>query len=1090
MIRRLAMLALLALLPVSARAFTVSGRFLYEDRMWNGSGYTGLVQNLPIRHARVDVVNAVTQQSLASGATDAAGFYSVQVTGQIAPVSLYVRCSTDGATAGYFVRVVDNFVRVPTVGLELTASQTYAIRTDTTLAHDPTQPLAAGTYLIQDPDGTGVAQAFNIFDNGIDFFDWVATVAGGLPSASQFLVYAWGPAGSAGNPTGGSNYSQQGVYIGAAANEDTDGWSDTVVLHETGHWFDDIYSQTDNPGGAHFIGDNDANVLLAYGEGSATYHCAKVRELRATTRQNLVGQPVDAHVSIYGDLLLPPPVGTPGGLSFSYDFETGNFADTGAPIGQIGSANETNVTSALWDLVDGPSTPDETPGVDDDPVAASDAVAFDIEHAYLRPLPPSAAITVEDYFQGWFARNGAQFQRAGLEAIFAGLAKMPFVADAFEPDNAPQNARAITPLAVGTTGTHPVINELDPGPRDAVEILNPTPGSVDLTGWQIEVYVNGTTNDATRVYTFPPFTLGPGEVVAVHEGGDVTLNGRTHLYGGSAQGNNAFNISWNQGLDGACVLRRPDGTAVDFVKWRDANGVDNTTPVPAGLAYSGALDTGPAPNTMQRDLAGTDTDTANDFHSAAGLVGSPNHPAPEHHTVFDVGDQDVFAFQAVAGTRYGFETRGPYSASDTRIELLGPDGGVLGANDDLDPGIRDSRVDFFASNAGTYFLRVTHVGANTDYADYDLLAFVRRAGASLQAPTSISADARNQADTADEVRLQWLDAGAYDSVAVYRDSVRIAVLPGAPSSLTDHADRGLHRWEVSGFSGGQETARAGVREFAGIVTCFAFQGFEGGNSDLWLKDGTTWGATPTHAKSGQFSFTDSPAGTYMGAPLGGNHEAIATLALPVLLPPGSGLDFDHICITEGGFDFGIVEISTNNGGTWKELGRWSESSYPEWGDHVAGPTDWKHESLDLSAYASEKVLLRLRLESDSNLEFDGWYVDNFAVNDSTCSPIDVGVGPAVAGRLEFLPPSPNPARGPVRMTFALPAPEVRVDLAIYDVAGRVVRFERLGPLAAGAHSWTWDGRDRAGLRVASGAYFARLDTGARTLTQKLLKLAP
>src|SRR5205085_6541824 len=97
------------------------------------------------------------------------------------------------------------------------------------------------------------------------------------------------------------------------------------------------FSQTDNPGGAHYIGDNNANVLLAYGEGSATYHCAKVREYRAVTRG------VDDLVSLYADLTIPPDVGTPAGLPFSYDFETGAFATDGSTIGQRGSASETNV---------------------------------------------------------------------------------------------------------------------------------------------------------------------------------------------------------------------------------------------------------------------------------------------------------------------------------------------------------------------------------------------------------------------------------------------------------------------------------------------------------------------------------------------------------------------------------------------------------------------------------------------------------------------------------------------------------------------------------------------------------------------------
>ena len=1091
MIRRLTtLIALALLLPGAARAFTVTGRFLYEDRMWDKAGYTGQVQNLPIRHAGVEVVDAATQQVLGSGVTDTAGSYAVGVTGQTLPVNLYVRCLTDGRPAGYEVQVVDDFVRVPLVGLELTHSRLYAIATDTTIAHDPATDLDKGTSLIQDTDGTGVAQAFNIFDNGVDFFDWVASVHGALPTAAEFLVYAWMPAGSPGNAGGGSNYSMQGVFIGASPNSDTDGWSDTVILHESGHWLDDVFSKSDNPGGAHYLGDNDANVLLAYGEGSATYHCAKVRELRALTRQNLVGQPVDAHVSIYGDLEIPPPVGTPGALSFSYDFETGLMGD-GSPIGQRGTANETNVTSALWDLLDGPETPDESTGADDDPVDVADSYAWNIEHNYLRNLADSNPITVEDYFQGWFVLNGTGFLRAGLETVFADLALMPFRADELEPDNIPASAPHVTPAPYTATAAQPVISELDPGPRDAVELYNGTPTAIDMTGWQVEVYVNGVTNDATRVFTFPSFTLSPGEVVVVHEGGDVAQDGTIHLYGGSAPGaGNLFSISWHYGLDGACVLRRPDGGAVDFVRWRDGNGVENSTPVPAGVAWNGALDSPTAPNDLLRDVSGTDTDAASDFHGGPGSTGSANHPAPVHHTTFDVGDLDLVAFDAEAGKRYGFEARGPFSATDMRLELLGPDGQVLGANNDMDLSVRDARIDFYAANPGTYYVRATHVGPNTDYGEYDLLAFVRPVNVALAPPSSIAADARNREDAADEVRLRWLNAGAYDSVALYRDSTRIALLAGAPSTYTDHADRGLHRWEVTGFVGGQETARTGVYEFAGVVTCHLFQGFEEGNSDLWITDGTTWGVTAPGAETTLFSFTDSPAGPYRGAPLGDKVNAIATLSLPADLPPGSTLDFDQICITEGCCDFGIVEASVNDGATWTELGRWSQDSYPEWQDNVANPGDWKHQTVDLSGFAYSRLLLRLRLESDQLVELDGWYVDDLKVNDSTCTDVSVGVEPLAAGRLRLMPPTPNPARGPARLSWVLPARADRVDLASYDGPGRMVRYERLGPQAGGAHAWTWDGHDAHGQPVASGVYFARLLAGRESLTQKLMKLAP
>ena len=204
------LLALAVALPATAHAYTASGRFLYEDRLYDGSGYTGAVQNLPIRHAKIEIVNAITQAAVATTSTGADGRFAVEVTGAIGPQSVFARCITDGRVAGYEMRVVDNFVRVPTVGLVLTGSSLYSITSDIALAHDPAQDLTFSTYVIQDTDGMGVAQAFNIFDNGVDFFDWMAQpgIHGARPSAAQFLVFAWKATGTPGNPPG----SRQGAY--------------------------------------------------------------------------------------------------------------------------------------------------------------------------------------------------------------------------------------------------------------------------------------------------------------------------------------------------------------------------------------------------------------------------------------------------------------------------------------------------------------------------------------------------------------------------------------------------------------------------------------------------------------------------------------------------------------------------------------------------------------------------------------------------------------------------------------------------------------------------------------------------------------
>src|SRR6185295_11242579 len=127
-----------------------------------------------------------------------------------------------------------------------------------------------------------------------------------------------------------------------------------------------------------------------------------------------------------------------------------------------------------------------------------------------------------------------------------------------------------------------------------------------------------------------------------------------------------------------------------------------------------------------------------------------------------------------------------------------------GSNDNSDPGVRDARLDFFAGTAGKYYVRVSHVGPNTDWGEYDLLAFQHPASSSLQAPSGVTALAAHGSDTNDEVNITWASASSYDSIRVYRDSTLIATLPGDAGEYKDHANRGLYRYEVSGVRGSTE----------------------------------------------------------------------------------------------------------------------------------------------------------------------------------------------------------------------------------------------------------------------------------------------
>ncbi len=82
---------------------------------------------------------------------------------------------------------------------------------------------------------------------------------------------------------------------------------------------------------------------------------------------------------------------------------------------------------------------------------------------------------------------------------------------------------------------------------------------------------------------------------------------------------------------------------------------------------------------------------------------------------------------------------------------------------------------------------------------------------------------------------------------------------------------------------------------------------------------------------------------------------------------------------------------------------------------------------------------------------------------------------------------PNPAGGPTRIAWSIDR-GARVELSVFDLAGRRVRTLARGRFGAGSYSARWDGRDAHGRRVASGVYFVRLDTPLGTRLSRVTML--
>jgi hypothetical protein len=101
----------------------------------------------------------------------------------------------------------------------------------------------------------------------------------------------------------------------------------------------------------------------------------------------------------------------------------------------------------------------------------------------------------------------------------------------------------------------------------------------------------------------------------------------------------------------------------------------------------------------------------------------------------------------------------------------------------------------------------------------------------------------------------------------------------------------------------------------------------------------------------------------------------------------------------------------------------------------------------------------------------GVYVDRVRVGAVIETSVPDGGEEALPG---FLSAHPNPFSSQADLTFTL-AESGRVDVLVYDVAGRVVRTLVGGSLNAGRHDVRWDGTTDTGAPVASGVYFAVLD---------------
>jgi|GEM_PF-892364 len=144
---------------------------------------------------------------------------------------------------------------------------------------------------------------------------------------------------------------------------------------------------------------------------------------------------------------------------------------------------------------------------------------------------------------------------------------------------------------------------------------------------------------------------------------------------------------------------------------------------------------------------------------------------------------------------------------------------------------------------------------------------------------------------------------------------------------------------------------------------------------------------------------------------------------PIDLPAGSTLSFWHRYQFEGSapnyYDGAVLEISTNGGATWSDLGSYitaggyngTISTYhgnplggrAGWGGDL---TTWTQVVVDLSSYAGQSVQVRWRLGTDASVSDAGWYIDDLlitSVQPANPAPVVSSIAPKAGLSYEDTP---------------------------------------------------------------------------------------
>jgi hypothetical protein len=173
----------------------------------------------------------------------------------------------------------------------------------------------------------------------------------------------------------------------------------------------------------------------------------------------------------------------------------------------------------------------------------------------------------------------------------------------------------------------------------------------------------------------------------------------------------------------------------------------------------------------------------------------------------------------------------------------------------------------------------------------------------------------------------------------------------------------------------------------------------------------------------------------------------------------------------------IVDVSDDGGSTWVRL----ETAH-------TSERFWHAVQADLTAYIDLTSQVRFRfVAADSGLgAVVEAGVDDFSI--VTYEDAAAGTPAATSGRDMVLlaQNAPNPFSTETAIRFVVPAPGRKVNLAIFDATGRVVKTLVKDELVIGSRAVRWDGTTNTGRAAAAGFYFCQLRAGNESKLRKVV----